>query len=94
VPRRDATSAPEIGVTFNGTRRDLRIEDVIAAMGARNPTSSSSSRVHRQAFIYLVSAGAFVDPAQVTKVDTIRRAWVTFFAQATGNRMKAETSLK
>ena len=26
-------------------------------------------------------------------MDTIRRAWVAFFAQATGNRMKAETSL-
>jgi hypothetical protein len=94
VPRRDATSAPEIGVTFSGTRRDLKIEDVIAAMGARNPTSSNSSRVHRQAFIYLVSAGAAVDQTQVTKVDTIRRAWVTFFAQATSNRMKVETTLK
>jgi hypothetical protein len=94
VPRRDATSAPEIGVTFNGTRRDLKIEDVIAAMGARNPTSSNSSRVHRQAFIYLVSAGAAVDQTQVAKVDTIRRAWVTFFAQATSNRMKVETTLK
>ncbi len=94
VPRREATSAPEIGVTFSGTRRDLKIEDVIAAMGARNPTSSNSSRVHRQAFIYLVSGGAAVDQTQVTKVDTIRRAWVTFFAQATSNRMKAETTLK
>jgi len=94
VPRRDATSAPEIGVTFNGTRRDLKIEDVIAAMGARNPASSNSPRVHRQAFIYLVSGGATVDQTQVTKVDTIRRAWVTFFAQATSNRMKVETSLK
>ena len=94
VPRRDATSAPEIGVTFSGTRRDLKIEDVIAAMGARNPTASNSSRVHRQAFIYLVSGGAAVDQTQVTKVDTIRRAWVTFFAQATSNRMKVETTLK
>jgi hypothetical protein len=94
VPRRDATSAPEIGVTFNGTRRDVRIEDVTAAMGARNPTASNSSKVHRQAFIYLVSAGGAIDQTQVTKLDTIRRAWVTFFAQATSNRMKAETSLK
>jgi hypothetical protein len=50
--------------------------------------------VHRQAFIYLVSGGAAVDQTQVTKVDTIRRAWVTFFAQATSNRMKVETTLK
>ena len=42
-------------------------------MGERNPTSSTSSRVHRQAFIYLVSAGATVDQTQVTKVDTIRK---------------------
>ena len=94
VPRADATSAPQIGVTFNGTRRDVKIDDVIAAMGARNPTAAASSKVHRQAFIYLVSAGATVDQTQVAKVDTIRKAWVTFFAQATSNRMKAETSLK
>ena len=80
----------EMGVTFNGTRRTVLIEDVDRRDGRAEPGARRhSARVHRQAFIFLVSAGAAVDQAQVTKMDTIRRAWVTFFSQATGNRMKA-----
>jgi hypothetical protein len=41
----------------------------------------------------MLSAGATVNQTQVAKVDTIRKAWVSFFEQATSNRMKAETSL-
>jgi len=92
-PSADATSAPQIGVTFNGTRRDLSIDDVVAVMGERTPTPATSPKVHRQAFIYMLSAGATVNQTQVAKVDTIRKAWVTFFEQATSNRMKADTSL-
>ena len=92
-PSADATSAPQIGVTFNGTRRDLSIDDVVAVMGERTPTPATSPKLHRQAFIYMLSAGATVNQTQVAKVDTIRKAWVSFFEQATSNRMKAETSL-
>ena len=74
-PRVDATSAPQIGVTFNGTRRDVSIDDIVAVMGERTPTPATSPKVHRQAFIYMVSAGATVDQTQVAKVDTIRKAW-------------------
>ena len=56
--RRTATDdAPRVGVRFNGTRRDLAIEDIIAIHGPRNPSSAQSSRVHRQAFLFVVSAG-------------------------------------
>jgi hypothetical protein len=92
-PNSEATSAPRVGVTFNGTRRDVSINDVIAVMGDRTPTQATSPKVHRQAFIYMLSAGATVDETQAAKVDTSRRAWEGFFAQATSNRMKAETSL-
>ncbi len=92
-PNADATSAPHIGVTFSGTRRDVSINDVVAVMGERTPTPATSPKVHRQAFVYMVSAGASVDQTQVAKVDTIRKAWESFFAQATSNRMKAVTSL-
>jgi hypothetical protein len=92
-PSRQAGDEPEIGVTFNGTRRDVSIQDVIEVMGARSPSASNSSKVLRQAFIYAVSAGASVDSGQVSKMDAIRRAWVTFFSQATSGRMRADTSL-
>ena len=94
VPDRDREDAPDTGVTFNGTRREVRIEDVIDAMGRREPSSSASPRVHRQAFIYIVSNGRTVDPVQVDKLDRIRRDWPDFFRTATSGRMTVETRLR
>jgi hypothetical protein len=91
---RNRESAPQVGVTFNGTRRVATIDDVIDIHGRRTPTSGDSSRVHRQAFIYLVSAGRTADSGQVGKLDQIRRAWEDFFRQATDGRMRTVTALQ
>jgi hypothetical protein len=91
---RTATSAPQIGVTFNGTRRDVLISDIVAILGQRSPSAAESPRVHRQAFIFVVSAGRTADGAQVAKVDRIRRAWEAFFSTATDGRMQAVTALQ
>jgi hypothetical protein len=87
-------SAPEIGVTFNGTRRDVLIQDVIAIHGPRSPSSVDSSKVHRQAFVYISSAGHTADAGQVAKIDLIRRAWEAFFFDATDRRMRLVTTLR
>jgi hypothetical protein len=88
-------SSPQTGVTFTGTRRDVTIQDVVAAMGPRRPSVDGSPREHRQAFVYVLSVGRTRDPAaEVAKLDAIRQAWATFFARATGERMSAETRLR
>ena len=86
-------SAPQTGVTFNGTRRDVLIDDVIAIHGNRVPAAAGSPRVHRQAFLYIVGAGRPVDSGQIAKVDRIRQQWEAFFLQATDGRMRADTRL-
>ena len=91
---RTAGSAPEVGVTFNGTRRVVLIQDILDVHGARSPAAADSARVHRQAFIFMVSAGRSQDAAAISKIDTIRRAWETFFLQATNGRMRAITALR
>jgi hypothetical protein len=91
---RTSESAPEVGVTFSGTRRDILIQDIVAIHGPRVPSASESAREHRQAFVYLVSAGKTADSGQVGKIDRIRRAWETFFLQATESRMRAITALR
>ncbi len=91
---READSAPRVGVTFNGTRRDVLIEDIIAINGPRLPSSANSPRVHRQAFLLVVGQGRSPDNAQIAKVDRIRKAWETFFQQATEGRMQAVTTLR
>jgi hypothetical protein len=87
-------SAPQIGVSFTGTRRDVLVDDVIAVMGPRVPAFSDAPKSHRQAFIYIVSNGRTADSGQVSKLDRIRVAWQTFFQNATENRMTLETRLR
>lgn len=85
--------APQIGVSFTGTRRDVLVADVIAVNGLRIPASADSSKIHRQAFIYIVTAGGSTDATQVAKLDKIRTQWEAFFLGATEGRMTANTRL-
>ena len=91
---RTRESAPQVGVTFNGTRRDVLIQDVVAIEGPRLPSAADSSKLHRQAFVYISSAGRTPDAGQVAKIDTIRRAWEGFFFDATDRRMRLVTTLR
>ena len=91
---RERGSSPAIGVSFTGTRREVLISDVIAIHGPRIPTAENSARVHRQAFIFVVTAGRPTDAGGVAKLDRIRQQWESFFLQATEGRMTANTRLR
>jgi hypothetical protein len=86
-------SAPKTGVSFSGTRRDVSIADVVAAMGHRDPPAAASPRTHRQAWVYVVGRGRTADPAAIAKLERIRAAFEGFFLEATGGRMTVETRL-
>ena len=86
--------APSVNVSFTGTRRDVLVDDIIAIHGPRSPSSQETSKVHRQAFIYVVSAGRTAESAQIGKLDRIRAQWEAFFLQATEGRMTANTRLR
>jgi hypothetical protein len=87
-------SAPRSAVSMTGTRRDVTVAQVVAAMGARDPAAGSGPFSHRQAWIYVSSAGQAADPAAIAKLDTFRRAFQDYFASATGGRMSVETQLQ
>ncbi len=87
-----AARAPETGVSFGGTRRDVTISEVIAAMGPRNPAGSTRLPAFRQAFIY-VAVGGPADAAAVAKVDAIRQQWPGQFQRSTDGRRAVETRL-
>jgi hypothetical protein len=93
-PSRESDDAPRVGVTFNGTRRDVLIQDIVAINGPRVPAAANAPKVHRQAFVYVVSAGRQTDAGQVDKLDRIRKLWEVFFLQATDGRMRALTTLR
>jgi hypothetical protein len=93
-PNRNRESAPQIGVTFNGTRRDVLVDDIIAVLGQRSPSASESARVHRQAFLFVSSAGNNPPSSTISKLDRIRTEWEAFFLSATDGRMRAITALR
>ena len=58
VPNRGHGDAPQVGVTFNGTRRDVLIEDIIAMPRRRAcPSSADSSKRPPPGVPLVVSAG-------------------------------------
>ena len=87
-------SPPRVGITFSGTRRDVLINDIIDIEGRRQPTSEAAPKVYRQAFVFVVSNGRTAATTVTTKIDRIRRAWETFYSQATDGRGRVETRLQ
>lgn len=86
-------SSPRAGVTFNGTRRDVLIQDVIDAMGPRRPAAADSPREHRQAYIFVRRASAVLDAADLARLGSIREQFGPFFHAATEQRMTVRTTL-
>ncbi|HET7293877.1 MAG TPA: hypothetical protein VFM88_15740 [Vicinamibacteria bacterium] len=84
--------APQTGVNFSGTRRDVAIAEVIAAMGSRNPGGSTRLPAFRQAFLY-VAVGGPADANAVAKLDAIRQQWPGQFQRSTDGRRAVETRL-
>ena len=93
ISDRSRENAPLAGVTINGTRRDVLIQDVIDALGPRVPATADSPRVHRQAFVFVRRAGAVQDPQDLTRLARIREQFGAFFSRATENRMTVRTTL-
>lgn len=88
--REEGTTA---NITFNGTRRNVLIQDVIDALGPRVPAAASSPRLHRQAYIFVRRRSAFQNPQDLTRLSRIRQDFGPFFSRATEGRMTLRTTL-
>jgi hypothetical protein len=90
----DGSAAPRVGVTFNGTRRDVHLQDVIDVMGRRQPSAADTTKVWRQGFVFVVGGGRQASTAQLDKLNRIRVAWEAFYSQAVGGRGRVDTRLQ
>mgnify|MGYP000172402910 CR=1 FL=1 len=88
-----AERAPESNVDIKGTKRDVTIADVVAAMGPRSPAPAPNPVPWRVAFLY-VTDGDPMDATAVSLVDRIRSQFEAFFPQSTEGRLSIETTLK
>jgi hypothetical protein len=90
---RDRNSSPEIGVTLNGTRRTVSINNVLAIEGPRNPAFGAAPTSFTQAFILIVPPGEEASQADLNKIERLRQTWTNAFQTATNNRGTVQTTL-
>ncbi len=85
--------SPEVGVKFNGVRKEVRIEDIIAAHGERRPDTSVSQRHFRYAFVLVVDQGTNPDPDTLRRLERLRRLWRGYFIAHLDDRATIATGL-
>ena len=90
----DPSRAPQKGVAFDGTRRDITVDEVAAAAGRRTPDDTVAQRRFRFGFILIVPAGSTPDATQVATLDSYRSAFETAYSRYTSGRASADASLK
>ncbi len=73
---------PQTGLTFNGERRNVFMDELIAAVGRRTPDHTMAQRRFRVAFILLVRAGEQISDADQDKLNRFRAAFETFYQAA------------
>ncbi len=91
---RTSSSLPEPGVSFNGTRRDISIQEIIQAEGRRTPDHTVSQRRFRFAFILVTARGNQPSQPELDKLERFRQEFETFYRRATSDRAWADTTLK
>jgi hypothetical protein len=86
-------SNPRAGVTITGTRRNVTIEDIIAAEGQRVPQSANAPKVFRIAFVLVGGPGEELPKAAIDKVELFRRRFEDYFEEKTDGRGRVITEL-
>jgi hypothetical protein len=87
------SSSPEVGVSFSGIRRDVRVEDVVAALGPRVPDAGSAPKVLRQAFVLVADQVAGATPERVRALARIRASFDAWYREATSGLGSVDSTL-
>jgi uncharacterized protein (TIGR03437 family) len=91
--------SPQTGVGFNGSRMDVKAQDLVSLYGRRTPDSTVAQRHFRFAFVLIVPAASDVSSTgpyatQLAQVDRYRSEFEAFYAKAASGRASAETTFK
>jgi uncharacterized protein (TIGR03437 family) len=85
---------PMPGISFDGERRDIAIEEIAGAEGRRTPDHTVSQRRYRFAFILVVAKGSDPPPSQLAQLETYRQEFESFFRRSTGDLAWGDTGLR
>jgi hypothetical protein len=89
-----ALRLPQVGVSFDGQRQDIGVQDIISAEGRRTPDSTVSQRRFRFAFILIAPQGAMPSQSSLDQIDTYRRQFEAYYGQAASGQATADTALR
>ncbi|MBS1855167.1 MAG: hypothetical protein JST11_07365 [Acidobacteria bacterium] len=87
------TSHQLTGISFNGSRLNVTVNDIVQAEGRRTPDSTVAQRHYRFGFILVVPAGSQVSASDLQQVESYRQQFVDFYARAADGNASAETTL-
>jgi hypothetical protein len=87
-------SAPQSGVSLAGTKRQVLLDDIVRTEGVREPDFENSPKEFRQVWILLYRSGARPSNDVITKIESARIAWETFFRQMTLGRGGVRTTIE
>ena len=93
------SKGPQTGVTFNGTRLDIPVEDVVKAAGRRTPDATVAQRNFRFAFVMVVDENADISAgtptaAAIAQIEGYRAAFETNYPKFTDFRATISTTLR
>ena len=88
----DKTKLPEVGVPIFGTKVNVSLGQIIQADGARVPNSVASQKKFKEAFV-LFTKKPNAAPADIAKLDNIRKNFAAFFKSKTNNKGILDTTL-
>jgi hypothetical protein len=87
---KNKSSPPVTGVTVNGMRQNVMVDQIKTCEGNRAPSSGftgvNPTTNWNQAFILLIPAGTIASQSDLGKIETIASTWVPYFNAATGGR--------
>jgi hypothetical protein len=72
----------------------VTIEDVVAALGPRDPPAERASRLLRQAYVLVADRIAPATAERLAAINRIRSRFPAWYAQATDGRGQVETTLR
>ena len=90
----DAETAPSTNVIITGQRRDVTIDQILAAEGPRVPGFAGAQKKINVAFALLGKKGAPPSLASIKKVNQYRNRLASYFRDQTGGRARIATFLR
>jgi len=83
---------PDDNVVVSGEKREVTVDQIVGAHGARNPSVSLSQKKFRVLFVLVTEPGKEATESDVAQMNALRSLFERTFYRATGGRGQVETT--